>query len=168
MTTGSTPFRNKKLTGFFGGANLLKVVILLIGLGVLAICTFLLPAGIANDKTGYYWPILLGLYVPAIPFFFALFQAIKLLGFIDKNQAFSESSVKTLKNIKFCAIIISSLFAVGMPYIFYAADRDDAPGVVLIGLVIIFASGVIATFAAVLQKLIQNAVDLKEENDLTV
>jgi hypothetical protein len=60
------------------------------------------------------------------------------------------------------------MYVVGMPYIFHAADKDDAPGVALIGFVIIFASFVIATAAGVFQRLVQNAVDIKSENDLTV
>jgi hypothetical protein len=36
------------------------------------------------------------------------------------------------------------------------------------GLFMIFVSAVIATAAAVFQKLLQNAVDIKSENDLTV
>jgi hypothetical protein len=48
------------------------------------------------------------------------------------------------------------------------AERDDAPGIILIGLVIIFASMVIGVFAAVLQKLLTNAIEIKSENDLTV
>jgi hypothetical protein len=151
-----------------GSTLILKIVILLMALGVLAICAILLPMGILSDQTGMYRPILLGLYIPAIPFFFALYQAFKLLDLIAINKAFSESSVTTLKNIKYCAGIISLLFVLGMPLIFHVADMDDAPGVALIGFVIIGASFVIATFAAVLQKLIQNAVDIKEENDLTV
>lgn len=119
-------------------------------------------------EVGYYRPILIGLYIPAIPFFFALYHGLKLLGYIDTNKAFSELSVKSLKNIKFCAIMISALFAAGMPYIFYAAQSDDAPGVAAIGFIIVFASVVIATFAAVLQKLLQDALDIKAENELTV
>ena len=151
-----------------GSTLFLKAVVMMIGLIVLAICAIALPAGIASDKTGYYWPILAGLYVPAVPFFFALYQAIRLLDYIDQGKAFSPDSVSTLKYIKYCALAISALFAAGMPYIFYAADRDDAPGVAMIGFVIIGASFIIATFAAVLQKLIQGAVDIKSENDLTV
>lgn len=151
-----------------GSTLFLKTVVLLIGLAVAALCIFALPAGITSDRTGYYRPILLGLYVPAIPFFLALYQALKLLGYIEKNKTFSSVSVTTLKNIKYCAIAISALFAAGMPYIYYAAERDDAPGVILIGMVIIFASIVIATTAAVFQRLLQNAVDIKSENDLTV
>lgn len=151
-----------------GTTLFLKGVIIVIGICVLALCVFVLPTGIRSDVTGYYRPILLGLYVPAMPFFFALYQAMKLLGFIDKNEAFSSLSISALKNIKYCAIIISVVFAAGMPYIFHAADQDDAPGVVLLGFIIIFASAVIATFAAVLQKLLQNVIDIKTENDLTV
>jgi hypothetical protein len=55
-----------------------------------------------------------------------------------------------------------------MPYIVYVADKDDPPGATAIGLVIIVASCVIAVFAAVLQKLLQNAIEIKSENDLTV
>lgn len=146
----------------------LRLVIILFGALVLGLCLFALPVGIrASDWNGYR-PILLGMYVPAIPFFFALYQTLKLLGFIDKNVAFSDLSIKALKNIRLSAIAISVLYAAGMPFIFRAADQDDAPGVVLIGFVFAFAPLVIAVFAAVLEKLLRNAMDIKSENDLTV
>jgi hypothetical protein len=151
-----------------GSTIILRGVIYLIGLIVLGLCVFFLPMAISSDTVGYYRPILLGMYVPAIPFFFALFEALKLLSYIDKNKAFSDLSVKALRNIKYCGIAISGLYAAGMPYIMYAAERDDAPGAVAIGLVIIFASFVVATAAAVFAKLLKSAVDLKSENDLTV
>ena len=151
-----------------GPTFFLRAVIILIGAGVLGVCVFVLPIGIMSDITGYYKPLLIGMYVPAVPYFIAMYQSIKLLGYIDKNIAFSDLSVQALRYIKQCGIAISALYAVGMPYIFYAADRDDAPGVVAIGLIIIFASAIIAVFAAVLQKLLQNVIDIKAENDLTV
>lgn len=146
----------------------LRLTIVLLAVIVLSICFFGLPRVIGTIQMGGYDPILIGLYIPAVPFFFALYQAVKLLGYIDKNQAFSKPSVSAFRSIKYAAASISGLFAAGMPYIFYVADKDDAPGVVAIGLVIIFASFVIMTFAAVMQKLVQNAVDIKSENDLTV
>jgi hypothetical protein len=151
-----------------GSTWFLKTTVVLIGITVLAICVFALPPAISSDELEGYRLILIGLYVPALPFFFALYQALKLLNYIDQNKAFSELSIRALKNIKYCAITISVMYAAGMPYIFRVADRDDAPGVVALGLVIVFASIVIATFAAVLQKLIQSGLDLKSENELTV
>ena len=146
----------------------LKVVVVLIGVTVLVLCLFALPIAIISEKAGYYRPLLLGMYVPAFPFFIALYQSLKLLNFIDKKKAFSELSVRALGNIKYCAIAIAALYAAGMPYIIYVAGKDDAPGVTAIGLVIVFASIVIATFAAVLGKLLQEVLDIKSENDLTV
>ena len=108
------------------------------------------------------------MYVSAIPFYTALYQAFKLLTYIDKNQAFSQMSVEALRKIKNCAITISGLYVVIIPFVFMIAEWDDAPGLVLIGLVIIGASMVIAVFAAVLQRLLQEAIDIKTENDLTV
>ena len=153
-----------------GSTLFLKAVISLIGLAVLALLLVGLPILIKSEWTGDfdYGLIFVGLYVPAIPFFMALHQALKLLAYVDRNTAFSDLSVKALKKIKQCAFTISALFAAGMPYIFKVAERDDAPGVALIGFIIIGASFVIAIFAAVLQTLVQNAVEIKSENDLTV
>ncbi|WP_170008486.1 DUF2975 domain-containing protein [Bacillus fonticola] len=157
-----------------GTTLFLKVAVILIGIPVLALCIFVVPE-IANFAAELYpghaymkYLVLIDLYAAAIPFYFALYQAFKLLSYIDRNKAFSELSVKSLKNIKNCAITISSLFVLGMPLYYLMAEVDDAPGIILIGLVIIFASMVIAVFAAVLQRLLKEAIDIKSENDLTV
>lgn len=55
-----------------------------------------------------------------------------------------------------------------MPYIFSVAQRDDAPGVALLGFIFIGASLAVATAAAVFQKLLNNVIDIKSENELTV
>ncbi len=157
-----------------GSTNFLKVVIFLIGIIVLALCIFWLPwladrMAEMNPELAYLqYPVLIGLYTTAIPFFFALYQALKLLNYIDKNKAFSEVSVNALKYVKYCAITISILYVAGIPFLIPIADADDAPGLVAFPVIIIFASSVIAVFAAVLQKLLKEAIDIKSENDLTV
>jgi hypothetical protein len=147
---------------------ILRVTLTLIGLAVLALCVLWVPAVIGTFQPGGYDPILLSLYIPAVPFFIALLQSSKLLSLIDAKRAFSVSSVEAFRAIKACALIICGFFVVTLPYVFYVADKDDAPGVVAIALILAFLSFVIGTFAAVLQKLFQNAVRLKSENDLTV
>jgi hypothetical protein len=155
-----------------GSTLFLKIAVFIIGTPVLAFCIFGLP-WLANnpvnpDYAHILYPILIIMYVSVIPFFVALYQAFKLLSYIDKNKAFSEISVKALNKIKYCAITISGLYVVGMPFFYILAELDDAPGIILIGLVVIFASMVIAVFAAVLQKLLKAAIDIKSENDLTI
>lgn len=155
-----------------GKTLFLKIAVFLIGTPVLALGIFgitWLPKNPVNpDYAHILYPIVIGLYVATIPFYMALYQAFRLLGYIDKNEAFSELSVKALKNIKKCAIAISILFVVMEPFVFLVAELDDAPGLIIIGMVPIFASMVIAVFAAVLQRLLQEAIDIKSENDLTV
>jgi hypothetical protein len=157
-----------------GTTLFLKIAVILVGIPVLALCIFLVPE-IANFSAELYpdiaymkYLVLIDLYAAAVPFYFALYQAFKLLSYIDKNKAFSELSVRALKIIKYCAITISILYVVGMPLFYLIAEKDDAPGIIVIGLVIIFASMVIAVFAAVLQRLLQEAIDIKSENDLIV
>lgn len=151
-----------------GSTLFLKLIISFIGLVVLGLCVFLLWAIISSQEAGDYLPVLLGMYIAAVPFFFALFQTWKLLVYIDKSEAFSDSSVRALKKIKYCAIAISTVYMASMPFIVHVADKDDAPGATALGFVIIFSSIVIATFSAVLQKLLREAINIKSENDLTV
>jgi len=151
----------------------LKGMIVLIGLFVLTLSIFVLPVIVREmfDVMPVQYellPILLTLAGSKIPFYIALYQALKLLNFIDKNKAFSELSVKSLKIIKNCAATIGILYTACLPFIYAVAELDDSPGVLAIGLIVIFASSVIATLTAVLQKLLQNAIDIKTENDLTV
>ncbi len=150
-----------------GSTLFLKSVIYLIGLAVLALCVIIGGVSISGNA-GIYLPILVCMFIAAIPFFFALYQGLLLLSYIDGNIPFSELSVKAIRNIKYCAFTISALYAAFMPLIIYVADKDDAPGVVFMGLVFIFAPLVTGVFAAVLQRLLQNAIDIKSENDLTV
>lgn len=152
----------------------LKIAVFIIGTPVFVLCIFLVPK-VANYAAELYPDIaymkslvLIDLYATAIPFYFALYQAFRLLSYIDKNKAFSELSVRALKNIKYCAITISILYVGGMPLFYLMGEKDDAPGIIVLGLFIIFASMVIAVFAAVLQKLLKNAIDIKSENDLTI
>lgn len=155
-----------------GSTLFLKLTVFLIGTPVLALGIFGLIWLVNNPANPKYahllYPIVSGMYVSVVPFIVALYQAFKLLNYIDKNQAFSELSVKALKIIKLCAMTISGVYVVILPFVFFVAQLDDAPGLIIIGGVPIFASMLIAVFAAVLQRLLQEAINIKSENDLTV
>ena len=157
-----------------GSTLLLKVTLFIMAAIVLALCIFALPSMYKGGSEEFPAAsrsilfIMIGLYVTAIPFFFALWQTLKLLIYIDKNKAFSDLSVKALKNIKYCAIVIGVIYMVGVPLLLPIADADDAPGLLVIGFAIACAPFVVAVFAAVLQKLLQNAIDIKSENELVV
>ncbi len=149
----------------------LKLAVIFIGIPVLALCIFLVPH-MANFAAKLYpnialmkYLVFIVMYGAAVPFYFALYQAFNLLRYIDENTAFSELSVKALKNIKCCAITISGLYVLGLPLIRFIAKEVDPP-IGSMGFIIIFTSMVIAVFAAVLQRLLQEANNIKSENDL--
>jgi len=151
----------------------LKLAVIFIGIPVLALCIFLVPH-MANFAAKLYpnialmkYLIFLVMYGAAIPFYVALYQAFNLVRYIEENTAFSKLSVKALKNIKCCAITISGLYVLGLPLFHFIAKKVDPP-IGLMGLIIIFASLVIAVFAAILERLLQEAINIKSENDLTV
>src|SRR5690606_5120170 len=108
-------------------------------------------------------PFIIYIYIASIPFFVALYQAFKLLGYINKNKVFTQVSVNAVRNIKYCATAIVAFIMAAEVYLFVVqrSKSDDIAGGVMMGLFIIFVSAVIATAAAVFQKLLQNAVDIK-------
>ena len=114
-------------------------------------------------------PFILYGYAASIPFFVGLYQAFTLLGYIGQGKVFSLASVKTLRIIKYCALTQAILIVLAGLYIriFHAVD-DDPAGFLAICIVTTFVSIVIATAAAVFERTLQSAVDMKSENDLTV
>ena len=159
----------KKVTTLF-----LKIAVILLGVPVLALCIFAVPemadlaTNLLPESNLIKYFVYIAFDTSAIPFYFALYQAFKLLRYIDQNNAFSHLSVNALKKIKYCAISNSVLHALVLPLFYLFADADDAPGVIIVGLIVPFASIIIAVFAAVLQKLLQEAIHIKSENELTV
>ena len=96
-----------------------------------------------------------------------LYQAFKVLGYAGQNKVFSQAAVKALRTIKYCAIALIGFVAVGEIFIMFG-NSDDRAGGVFMGVLITFGSIVIATAAAMFERILQNAVDIKSENDLTV
>ena len=151
----------------------LQAVIVLIGILALAILIRLpLTEGRAANLdlfSIYSDPFILYGYASSIAFFVALYQAFKLLGYIGQNKVFSSPAVKTLKNIKYCAIVLSIFIVSAALYIRLFYNKEDDPaGFLAICIVTTFVSIVVATAAAIFEKLLQNAIDMKSENDLTI
>lgn len=153
-----------------GSTLFLKLVLLLVGLIVLGICIFVLPHIIVVELAGDFdfLPILIGVYLSAIPFLLAVYQAFRLLGYIENGNVFEPISVQALYLIKLYAFIISGLTTLVLPYVYALAQIEDAPGLFALGLVVVFASGVVGVAAGVFENLLQNAVDMKSDQDLTV
>src|SRR5947208_4657168 len=130
----------------------LQVVIVLIGIGALALLLWEPHVEGRNAHATVFEiyfkdPFLAYVYIGSIPFFVALYQAFKVLGYAGQNKIFSQAAVKGLRTIKYCAIAIIGFVAVGEIFIMLG-NSDDRAGGGFMGILITFGSIVIATAAA--------------------
>jgi hypothetical protein len=152
-------------------------VLYLMGFAVISICVILLPElareeAVANPNAGPAVPFLIGAWVLSVPIFVALHHTLRLLSYIDTDKAFSVLSVKALQNIKMCAIAFSAMIVFGAITVIVMArisdPREDVTHILTLGFIFTFAASIVATFAAVLKRLLQDAINIKTENDLIV
>src|SRR3954466_517148 len=151
----------------------LQILIVLIGIGALALLLWEpqvegVNAHATNFEIYFKDPFLALVYLGSVPFFVALYQAFKLLGYAGQNKVFSPAAVRALRTIKFCAIAIIGFVVVEEFFIMLNHGDDDAAGGVFMGVLIIFGSVFVATAAAMFERILQNAVEMKSENELTV
>jgi hypothetical protein len=152
-----------------GSTTFLKVIIFLAGIAVLAVCIFLLPEAARRDaieRPGDYslYPLLVCAYGICITFSVELYQVFKHLTYIEKNNAFSELSLKSLEVIKKCAFTVIFLILLGIVSLKVLAKvtGDDAAGPISLSLMGILVTSTVATFVSVLQKPIKNFLEKNE------
>ena len=166
MSNSKAPLLKRSSTAF------LQSVIVLIGIGTLALLLWEPHVEGRNAHATVFEvyfkdPFLAFAYFASIPFFVALYQGFVVLGYAGQNKVISPAAVKALRTIKFCAIAMIGFVAVGEFFIMMN-DSDDRAGGVFMGVLIAFGSIVMATAAATFERVLQNAVEMKSENDLTV
>jgi hypothetical protein len=157
-----------------GSTIFLQIIILLLGAGVLAALLWepqVEGRNVNATQFEIYFkdPFLAYIYLAFVPFFVGLYQAFRILGYARRNEIFFPRSVRAFRIIKYCALT-TALFILGAEaYIFiFIRGTDDVAGGVMMGAFIILVCAVIGTAAAVFERILQNAVDIKSENDLTV
>src|SRR5689334_6129817 len=115
-----------------GSTVFLKFALILIAVvAVIALIRFPQTEGRAThlDLISIYAdPLIIYGYIASIPFFIGLYQAFKLLNFIDANKAFSQGAINTLKNMKLASLSLIGFIILGLCYIRFFAHGDDPAG----------------------------------------
>src|ERR1044071_1922747 len=112
----------------------LQIVIVLLGVAALALLLWEPQVeGVNKNRTNFeiyfHDPFLALVYAGSIPFFIALYQAIRALGYVGRNQVFSPEVVKALRIIKYCALAIIGFVVVEEIWIMLMNNGDnDNPG----------------------------------------
>lgn len=158
-----------------GSTLFLKAVICGFGLSVFVVCGFIFPRlpNIIHHvfpklPSVYITPAVIGIYLSAIPFYVALYQGFKLLNLIDRNKVFSAAAVKALRFIKYAGFCMSLCYSVFLPMAYLINQHIDPPGFMVMSTAYAMLPSVIGVFAGVMERVLQNAIDIKTENDLTV
>ena len=144
---------------------LLQIVVVLIGIGALALLLWEPQIEGRNAHATllqiyFNDPFLAYAYTASIAFFVAIYQAFKVLGYARQEKLFSQASIKALRTIKFCATAIIAFVAGGEIFIM-VGNSDDRAGGVFMGILIAFGSLVIAAAARTCEGILKSAADMK-------
>lgn len=110
----------------------------------------------------------ISLYLSAIASLLIIYYMYRMLGLVDNDRAFSAMSLIYVRAI-FRLTIMEFIVLIGtVPFVYYIADNDDAPGVMIIGLGMLIIPLAVATFVSIIGKLLKNAIELKLDYELTI
>src|SRR6266446_4072294 len=152
-----------------GSTIFLQVVIALLGVAILALLLWEPQVEGSNVNATLFEiyskdPFLAYIYLAFVPFFVGLTRAFKILGYARRNEIFFQRSVRALRIIKYCALTTATFILGAEAYLFvFMRAKDDIAGGAMMGAFIILVSAIIATAAAVFERILQNAVEIKSE-----
>ncbi len=139
---------------------LLTLIIDRIGLAAWGVCLFLVPQlarwyDMYSNKESIFTQFIVIVYLAMVPAFIILLLLNFLLSNIRKEKVFEHQNVKILRVISYCCFVIAGLSLIMTIWR-------------LLSLVIFLAFSFIGLLLRVLKNVFEEAVVLREENDLTV
>jgi cytochrome bd-type quinol oxidase subunit 2 len=148
----------------------MQTVIVLIGIGVLVALLWephLEGRNVNATLFEIYFkdPFLAYVYFGSIPFFVGLCQVFKVLGYARQEKIIAQVTVNAMRTIKYCALITAGAIVAASAFLMIAArsNGEDAAGAVALGIVAAFAAIVIGAAAALFERILQNALDIKSK-----
>lgn len=104
-------------------------------------------------------PFLVCAYVASIPFFVALYQAFRLFGDAGRNGAFSPQSLKALRIIRNCALVLIGCVAAAEVCLFtMVRGEDDIAGGVAMGILVALICVAMAAAAGLFERSLQRRI----------
>ncbi|HAO62421.1 MAG TPA: hypothetical protein DCQ90_11145 [Erysipelotrichaceae bacterium] len=145
----------KKWASFY-----LKLSVIGCAIPVLLFCIRFLP-GIISGAMGEYpellwaqYPMYFGFYLSGALCLYVFYQTFRLLRLFDKDQVKGTKTHGILKTIRWSSLSISLIYLVMSPVVYYVADHEDAPGILLIELIILFGWVAMASLTIVFDSLL--------------
>lgn len=150
----------------------LKGLLLMSGVLGLFLCFGLAPnmgstlAESDPSRAHLFWPCLLFIWIACIPIYMALYQAWMIFKNVGEDNSFCEENMLRLKKVSRLSIIVVLMYSCAA---FWLLIVDLVNFYIFLAIfVILFASIFVAVSSAVLSHLVNKAVELQKENDLTI
>ena len=150
-----------KITGKTSLSNTIKLwlqiifilgifVVMLLPIWLKAYCTYI------NIYLAY-TPALILLYISGIPALIIVYEFIKMFGTLEESNPFINENVKHLKKCSICSLIIAIEYCIGI----FATKAIFS--IIAVGVFTVAWLGLY-----ILSELLKQAIQYKEENDLTI
>lgn len=115
-----------------------------------------------------FWPCLIWAWCFAVPIFAAVVPAWRIFSSISApGGAFTRANVRSLRLIAVLAFADGLIFPAGMLIVGFLG-AGSAPLAVLITPAVMFCCAAVGIACLCLARLVEEAVELREENDLTI
>lgn len=116
-----------------------------------------LEAHISTAGDNYYWFLLVFLWVSGLLYMGIVYELRKMFKSLNQREPFRRENVASLKKIAVLALWVSAIYAIKI--VFYIS---------LLTIVIGMAALSVGLFALIIGEVFRQAVEVKEENDLTI
>lgn len=151
---------------------LLKAAIVVTALVTLLLLS-LFAVSMANDMrrsapefAQLYWPCLIFLWASSLPFWAALVLGWRISDDMGRNNSFCQANARRLKWVCWLALVEAAIYLGA--FVALLVTAIGSPGIMFLLLFTILAGLVVAVIAAILSHLVDKAVALQQESDLTV
>ena len=93
------------------------------------------------------------LYVTMLPFYGAIYHTLKGLQHLRRGQPIDQQLVRVKHN----AIVLATMYVLALPGAYYLADLNDAPGVILLSLIILGITVAVIAASNVLRTIVRSS-----------
>lgn len=149
--------------------NLLKIALLLIGfLALFMITGIAIQFFQATDKNLVVSLFFLVIVTAVLLGLRVLFFLNRILNCIKGPEAFSSKTLYLVTKVKNTILVIGVVMLGILPFFYHVADVEDAPGVMVIGFIILLIPFTAYIFSQIVEELFKKATTIQVESDLTI
>lgn len=146
----------------------IRLIAILLSLGLLVIDGFFLPIFIYDlmrsdyELRLYLLFVFISIYLVSIPLLTIFYSAIRFMNTIQKHEVYTLKSIHILQVIRVCAFSSTLILSIGSVFLYFIVDFEDAPGVLLIWLIVLGFTFVIGVVVSLIRQFILEEVRFEE------